>query len=371
MQNSGNKFLESFRRITSAGNYIPEIDGLRFVAIFWVVVWMHLPTTLDKHLFGGSLFSNHYANAVMLEGGNGVSLFFMVSGFILSLPFINEKMKNGNKVLLSQYYLRRLTRLEPPYLVALIIAFFATMLAKNYSFADMLPHFGASAVYMHNVIYDSASPILGVACSLEIEVQFYLLAPFLCFVFLIRNPIFRRAILFLLIIMFALYAWKQSFEQPAILPHFLCYFLAGMLLADLYMLKHRPVLNNRLGFGLGILIFVGSPFIISVNLFSLFILKFALLICAFYLVLFNDRLKFFFQNRYLTLVGGMCYSIYLLHTLIISALFNGLKELETIGGVAGIIFYAAIAITAVLIISAIFYKLVEQPCMRKGWWRRI
>jgi len=52
-------------------------------------------------------------------------------------------------------------------------------------------------------------------------------------------------------------------------------------------------------------------------------------------------------------------------------LFNGLKELETIGGVAGIIFYAAIAITAVLIISAIFYKLVEQPCMRKGWWRRI
>ena len=51
MQNSGNKFLESFRRITSAGNYIPEIDGLRFVAIFWVVVWMHLPTMLDKHLF--------------------------------------------------------------------------------------------------------------------------------------------------------------------------------------------------------------------------------------------------------------------------------------------------------------------------------
>ena len=158
--------------------------------------------------------------------------------------------------------------------------------------------------------------------------------------------------------------------QPAILPHFLCYFLAGMLLADLYMLKHRPLLNNRLGFVLGILIFVGSPFIISVNLFSLFILKFALFICAFYLVLFNERLKIIFQNRYLTLIGGMCYSIYLLHTLIISALFNGLKQWGTLGGVAGIIFYTAIAIAAVLIISAIFYKLVEQPCMRKGWWLR-
>lgn len=370
MQNSGNKFLESFRRITSAGNYIPEIDGLRFVAIFWVVVWMHLPTMLDKHLFGGSLFSNHYAFAVMIEGGNGVSLFFMVSGFILSLPFINERLNNGKKVVLSQYYLRRLTRLEPPYLVALIIAFLATMLAKNYSFADMLPHFGASAVYMHNVIYDSASPILGVAWSLEVEVQFYLLAPFFCFVFLISNSIFRRVLLFLLIILFALYAWKQNFVQPTILPHFLCYFLAGMLLADLYMLKHRPLLNNRLGFVLGILIFVGSPFIISVNLFSLFILKFALFICAFYLVLFNERLKHIFQNRYLTLVGGMCYSIYLLHTLIISALFNGLKQWDTLGGIAGIIFYTAIAIAAVLIISAIFYKLVEQPCMRKGWWLR-
>jgi hypothetical protein len=68
MTNSFSNFLEKFRRITSAGNYIPEIDGLRFVAIFWVVVWMHLPTILNVNLFNEKLITNPYIAAVILEG---------------------------------------------------------------------------------------------------------------------------------------------------------------------------------------------------------------------------------------------------------------------------------------------------------------
>jgi peptidoglycan/LPS O-acetylase OafA/YrhL len=141
--------------------------------------------------------------------------------------------------------------------------------------------------------------------------------------------------------------------------------LAGMLLADLYMLKHRPLLNNRLGFVLGILIFVGSPFIISVNLFSLFILKFALFICAFYLVLFNERLKHHFSKP----ISYACRGYVLFHLFITH--FNYIRivqRFKTMGhpwGHSRYYFYTAIAIAAVLIISAIFYKLVEQPCMRK------
>jgi peptidoglycan/LPS O-acetylase OafA/YrhL len=118
---SHSRFLEKFRRITSAGNYIPEIDGLRFVAIFWVVVWMHLPGIINTHLFNGKLINDPYISAVILEGGQGVSFFFMISGFILALPFIKEKVSAGPKVSLKKYYLRRLTRLEPPYLAALLI----------------------------------------------------------------------------------------------------------------------------------------------------------------------------------------------------------------------------------------------------------
>jgi peptidoglycan/LPS O-acetylase OafA/YrhL len=86
MQISFSTFLEKFRRITSAGNYIPEIDGLRFIAIFWVVACMHLPTMLNEHIFNGALWHSTYISAVVLEGGQGVP-FFYDQRFILSLPF--------------------------------------------------------------------------------------------------------------------------------------------------------------------------------------------------------------------------------------------------------------------------------------------
>jgi peptidoglycan/LPS O-acetylase OafA/YrhL len=370
MQKSFSTFLEKFRRITSAGNYIPEIDGLRFVAIFWVAAWMHLPTMLNEHIFNGALWHSTYISAVVLEGGQGVPLFFMISGFILSLPFIKEKLQAGKKVSLKQYYLRRLARLEPPYLVALLIAFLLIVFADGKSFSDYLPHLGASSVYMHNIVYNSSSAVLGVAWSLEVEVQFYLLAPFLSFIFLIKKTAIRRGILLAGIVLFAVYAWCTLWKQPVILPNFLCYFLCGMLLADLYENKHRTVVKNTPGLLAGIAVFAGLPFLISLHHPGQYMLKIVLLFFAFYLVLFNGRLKQFFSGQLITIIGGMCYSIYLLHTIIMSGTLRWLKTIPGLSSTPGVIIYALILLAAVVFISALFYKLIEQPCMRKGWWKR-
>jgi peptidoglycan/LPS O-acetylase OafA/YrhL len=371
MTNSFSNFLEKFRRITSAGNYIPEIDGLRFVAIFWVVVWMHLPTILNVNLFNGKLITNSYLAAVILEGGHGVSFFFMISGFILALPFIKEKALAGPPVSLRKYYLRRLSRLEPPYLAALIIAFILLIIVKNKSFSDLLPHFGASSIYMHNLIYNGASSVLGVAWSLEVEVQFYILAPFLCFIFLIRHHVARRFILVLLILLSGVYAYYSLWKMPTMLPYFICYFLSGMLLADLYCSGHQLKLNTKTCFISGVIIFIGLPFIISVHSIWFFLLKLFLMIAAFYLVLFNEALKKMMSRQVITIIGGMCYSIYLLHLLIMVGVSKGLLEMPLLNSAGGVVIYSAVLMAAVLLFSAIFYRLIEQPCMRKDWWKRI
>jgi peptidoglycan/LPS O-acetylase OafA/YrhL len=371
MTKSSSTFLEKFRRITSAGNYIPEIDGLRFVAIFWVVAWMHLPSLINTHLFKGKLFSDPYIVSVILEGGQGVSFFFMISGFILALPFIKEKMTGGSPVSLKKYYLRRLTRLEPPYLAALLISFLLLLVIKNKSFTDLLPHLGASSVYMHNIIYNSSSSVLGVAWSLEVEVQFYLLAPFLCFIFLIKQQLVRRILLILLILVSGVYAYYSFWKLPTMLSHFLCYFFSGMLLADLYCNGHQLKLNNKIGVMAGACIFLGLPFIISVNSLWFFLLKLFFMNAAFYLVLFNARLKKWMSRQVITIIGGMCYSIYLLHVLIMSGVSQGLAEMPLLHGPFAVVMYVVLLIAAVLIFSAVFYRLIEQPCMRKDWWKRI
>ncbi|HMK27834.1 MAG TPA: acyltransferase [Chitinophagaceae bacterium] len=371
MTKSFSPFLEKFRRITSAGNYIPEIDGLRFVAIFWVVVWMHLPTLLSTHLFNGKLFSNPYIVSVLLEGGHGVSFFFMISGFILALPFIKEKMTDGSPVSLKKYYLRRLTRLEPPYLAALLLAFLLLVLVKGQSFTGLLPHLGASSVYMHNIIYNNPSSVLGVAWSLEVEVQFYILAPFLCFIFLIKHKLTRRIILIGLILLSGVYAYYSFWKLPTMLPYFICYFLSGMFLADLYFNSHQLKLNKTVGLVTGICILLGLPFIISVHSLWFFLLKLFLMNAVFYLVLFNEGLKKLASLQIITIIGGMCYSIYLLHVLIMSGVSQALAELPLLHGAVGVIVYAVLLLAAVLIFSAVFYRLIEQPCMRKGWWKKM
>ena len=58
-----------------------------------------------------------------MVGFRGVELFFVISGFILGLPFAAHYLKGAAPVSLRKYYLRRLTRLEPPYIVALLVLF--------------------------------------------------------------------------------------------------------------------------------------------------------------------------------------------------------------------------------------------------------
>jgi peptidoglycan/LPS O-acetylase OafA/YrhL len=108
----------NFRRITSQKRFIPQIDGLRFVAISSVVLF-HLYASLHH---GGAVQNSAFdAARLAMLSKRGVELFFAISGFILGVPFASSYLQGAPKVKLKQYFLRRLTRLEPPYILSLMI----------------------------------------------------------------------------------------------------------------------------------------------------------------------------------------------------------------------------------------------------------
>ena len=179
-------------RITSSGRFIPEIDGLRFFAIGAVLLF-HVNgyyrdkcgRTFDPPLEQDPLY-------LLFNLGNiGVQLFFVLSGFILALPFAEHHLLGAPKVPLKGYYYRRLTRLEPPYIVNLLLLFSARVLLAGTALG-LLPHLLASLFYVHSLTYGTWSRINFVAWSLEIEVQFYLLAPLLAWLFAIPGRRLRR-----------------------------------------------------------------------------------------------------------------------------------------------------------------------------------
>ena len=101
----GARILGLISRPSTSGGFVPEMDGLRFVAIAWVVLY-HVAALRSPDVpaaLRAGCDSGHY----------GVELFFIISGFVLALPFATWRLKEGGPVVLKRYYLRRLTRLEP------------------------------------------------------------------------------------------------------------------------------------------------------------------------------------------------------------------------------------------------------------------
>jgi hypothetical protein len=78
----------------------------------------------------------------------GVELFYGISGFMLGVPFVSRYLLQAPKVSLKQYFLRRLTRLEPPYFLSLIAWATMQFVVAHRSLSNMAPHLAASSVYL-------------------------------------------------------------------------------------------------------------------------------------------------------------------------------------------------------------------------------
>ena len=367
------------RRITTSGNFIPEIDGLRFIAIC-SVLFCHLGGFIIEKVLKRPSFSPEMGpfEHLLSNARNGVELFFAISGFILGIPFAKYYLEAGPKVNLKQYFLRRLTRLEPPYFLVMTILFLCSVfLVHQLSPAEALKSFLASITYTHNFVYGSSfHPLLNSpAWSLEIEIQFYILAPLLATLYAVSK--FRTKmvtfIAFALIFIFLSHIFDYSAYS---IINYLFYFLAGMFVADLYITKRRILPKTRFDslFAsialLGIWLHIRLDFI---NHWDKMIWEFFQLSCTFlllYYVLLHGCFTWLRKN-FITNIGGMCYSIYLLHYPIISSVGSFIINFQfTTNQNINIIIYALIILTIIMIGSIIFYLLIERPCMNKNWYKR-
>lgn len=313
----------SFSRITSSGSFIPEIDGLRFLAVASVVLF-HLNGYLEEKV------ANEYFNgidysflAILLRRGYfGVNLFFVISGFVVALPFAKCYIKGKQLIGLKQYFLRRITRLVPPYVVVMTGLMFASVyFAGNISLAFGIKSYLASLVYSHNILYNERFILNPVIWSLEIEVQFYILAPLMAKVFSVNSALIRRLSMIAFILAYPTVIGFVSLPFPSLID-FIEYFLVGFLLADVYVSEVNLLPRTSLDFLIGLLclaviwIFEPSNYKYSTRI----LLEMIQIICIFWLfyyVLFHKVFKFL-TVRLITDLGGMCYSIYLVHYAIIS-----------------------------------------------------
>ncbi|HJU68960.1 MAG TPA: acyltransferase [Gemmatimonadaceae bacterium] len=370
------KLFPRLSRKTTSGRFIAEIDGLRFIAIALVVIFHIRGYVAAKSPAVWSIPPETHLAARLTEVGHfGVQLFFIISGFVLALPFATRYLAGGPVVSLRAYLLRRLTRLEPPYIIAMT-AFFLLLVARaDNTVRELGPHFLASVAYVHNLVYEQGSLINVVAWSLEIEVQFYLLAPLLSTVFAIRSTFWRRAVIGGTSIALALVQWK--FVDPGSrlglsLFNFAQFFLAGFLLADIYLVEWRqqPSTDRKWD----VLALVGWVAVVlswMTPLTERLVFPFAALLA--YTATFRGPLAHrVFTNPWITVIGGMCYTIYLLHYPFISAAGARTISLAVSPDFGvNLLVQTLLLVPPLMIVSTLYFLLIERPCMERDWPRRL
>ncbi len=165
---------------------IPSLDGLRAVAVLMVIV---------SHLYGwSSLPQTGWAHDLFVsigQGGLGVSIFFVISGFLITTLLLQEQERTGT-IGLGRFYFRRAMRIFPPYYVYLLVAAAAAWWMHR---AIPLKGLLVSAGYISNYVpytWLGGSPggwYLLHTWSLSVEEQFYLLWPFLLLLVARRNAV--------------------------------------------------------------------------------------------------------------------------------------------------------------------------------------
>jgi peptidoglycan/LPS O-acetylase OafA/YrhL len=362
------------RRPGSGKNILKEIEGLRFIAIFLVLI-QHLSERMlrfkTENLQASSF--DEQASFLVSRGTIGVFLFFAISGFIISLPMLKRSSSNPLEGY-GQYLQKRFWRIEAPYLIWMSIFALVFLVKMTSESQDLFWHYLASITYLHNILYQDYSIINPVAWSLEIEIQFYLMAPFLVWsINQIPGSIRKMTILFgtILLILALQYQFNWwHFPVKATLLGQLQHFLVGILMAMWYQ-QHRESLKKSylydFIFVIALLVMaytwtteLTKNLLFTVALILLFISAFRSIIVARFL-----------RMDWIVIIGGMCYTIYLVHLPLLEGLIRvtrylsiGTSYLPNLG------LQMLLQLPLIGLISLIGYILIEKPFMqfqRNGW----
>ena len=360
--------LERLGRVVSPGRrLIPQIDGFRFVAISSVFFY-HIAHTIASQ--GAGTGEPSLPLRVLMDVGRyGVELFFVISGFVLALPFVRARLAGGKPVSLRAYFLRRVTRLEPPYFLLLVAIFFIECSSGALRAGEAWPHLLVGLLYQHTNIYGVQNPVLGATWSLEVEIQFYVLTPILTAIFFLRNRLVRRLLLVALILVFGMPRYSTTYFRyfGSVIGH-LHEFFAGYLLADLYVVDWREEpTESRAWDWIAIASWLAIwPLVVHERYF--YAIQPLVVLLAYAGSIRGRYCRRVFGNLWLVAIGGMCYTIYLVHgPIIVHAIQAGTRLIHPMSFGAAFVVWSLVLTPLALVVSGILFMVLERPCMNPAW----
>jgi peptidoglycan/LPS O-acetylase OafA/YrhL len=347
---------ETFEAST-ARRSIPSLDGLRAVSIMLVIL---------SHLIAGvpDSYQHFWVIQWMLANGRlGVAVFFVISGYLITLLLLNE-LDTTNTISLRRFYLRRALRIFPAFYVFLSVM---AILWITGIIPEHLPSFIAAATYTWALFPNLQGYYINHSWSLSIEEQFYLIWPFL-----LRRLRRQRAtrfaitaILCMPLVRFAMY-WltpglrgHDGFMVQAWVDTMMIGCLLALLKGPQWELWKQRYISHRAAAVVSLLAFLVLPYLRALmpgrpgGAFGL-ILYFSIQPLAIgfmllYVIRYHDSIVGRFLNHPVVKhIGVISYSIYLWQQL-----FTDRDR-----------FPAVVALCLILAVAEVSYWMVERPALK-------
>jgi peptidoglycan/LPS O-acetylase OafA/YrhL len=216
-----------------AGRF-PLLDSLRAIAALSVLLF--------HAAFVSRVFlpqSHSVLRPYMSHLDVGVTVFFLISGFLLYRPFVRARLHRLEPPHTGAYAWRRFLRIAPAYWVAL------TVIALWFGFHDVFPQGGEPIYYAFGQVYSGTRSGFGIpqAWTLCVEVTFYALLPLWALAMRrmsVRWELIALALMFVASVVYKVWALRQrppgtldNAPYLQTLPNFLDQFSVGMALAVL------------------------------------------------------------------------------------------------------------------------------------------
>jgi peptidoglycan/LPS O-acetylase OafA/YrhL len=173
---------------------IPSLDGLRAVSISIVLV-------------------SHAGYGDVVPGGLGVTIFFFLSGYLITTLLMDERERSG-RINIGKFYLRRAFRLFPPLLATLVVAYslvFFGLLDGGISWSGISAQLFYFANY-YGLFFDPGNTTAagtGILWSLAVEEHFYMIYPAVMVGLLALGLSKRRIVVVLAAVCLAVLAWRM------------------------------------------------------------------------------------------------------------------------------------------------------------------
>jgi len=404
-------------------NTIAVLDGVRGVAVLMVIVF-HINRMTGDNLWSRS--ANPLASSISTAGGTGVTLFFVLSGFLLFMPFAKALLFKSTWPLARVFYIRRVLRIIPGYYVSLFLIIL--FMHPEYLHSDHL----RDLVLFLTLFMDSSRAtfrqINGPFWTLATEWQFYMLLPLIALgiALLVRRTPIRWRLPVVTFCLLGVIAWglivrywglyyvnhpTQTFLVPRSVLNVILFFsfgitgkytedfAIGMLISVCFFYSQHPSTDSKFArgwkrlspwlWGGGILVLVFGAMwhfnsgthewsflnglLPMYNWLSEMLISIGYGACIAAILYGTTGLKRLFEWPLLRWVGLISYSLYMWHLplLILFAtrilpLFHSLNQYTT---------YSLHWLWALLVIfpfAFLSYLMVEKPWMKLGdQWRRV